>query len=195
MKRNADLPAYRDWAPTSADLRGLALPDKQDWLVLPFLRHRDSGVLDNSNFEAALDALREADPEEEDFEAASFGHWGRGWFEILLVRPGSAAAKKAETLARQYEDYPVLDEERLSELESEAEGESWESWGREDFRKALDKAHPDYGFDDSTNEELDQWYRDSEVQVEHTDEGPRFFVERAARALDFEDDEGDEDEE
>lgn len=192
MKRNADLPAYRDWAPTAADVKGLALPAQQEWLVLPFIRHRDSGTLEKSNFEAALEELRDADP---DFELHRFNHWARGWFEIILVRPGSAAAKKAETLARQYEDYPVLDEERLSELESEEEGESWESWGREDFRKALEKEHPDYDFDDATDEELDEWYRDSEVQVEHTDEGPRFFVERAARALDFEDDEGDEDEE
>lgn len=41
------------------------------------------------------------------------------------------------------EDYPVIDEEVLCELEAEKTGEAWKSWCRDDFVRALEKEHDD----------------------------------------------------
>jgi len=38
-------------------------------------------------------------------------------------------------------DYPVIDEDALSELEAEKTDEAWESWVRDDFIRALEKEH------------------------------------------------------
>lgn len=53
------------------------------------------------------------------------------------------------------ENYPVIDESTLSEVEMEIEGEAWESFGRSDFRDSLEKAFKDF-LDDQ--EDLLSWY-------------------------------------
>lgn len=40
-------------------------------------------------------------------------------------------------------DYPVIDEDALSALEMESADEAWDSWCRDDFTRALDKAFED----------------------------------------------------
>jgi len=37
---------YSDYAPTPYDRSGAFLPERQDWMVAPVSRNRDSGVLD-----------------------------------------------------------------------------------------------------------------------------------------------------
>jgi hypothetical protein len=60
------------------------------------------------------------------------------------------------------ERYPSLDDEALSDLETEIEVAAWDDHGRGDFRKQLlavlhivDTAHGEYDLDDVTDEELD----------------------------------------
>jgi len=51
-------------------------------------RHRDSDVLDNSNHEVILKALREQFPEQdgvETVEVGRYGHWAVGWCETIVV--------------------------------------------------------------------------------------------------------------
>src|SRR5690349_11232303 len=103
---------YREFRPTGFDPRGLALDDQQDWLVLPCTRNRDSDCLTESNFDAALKQLG---GESDDCEVHRFRHWACGWFEIIIVRPGSAAEKEAHEIEAALDDYPVLDEMDLSE--------------------------------------------------------------------------------
>ncbi len=124
---------YSEFQPTGADVKGLGLEDRQDWLVAPVCRTRDSGIRANSNFEALLGMLGDGD----DFETHSFTHWGPGWFEIILVQPGSNAARVAEECEKSLEDYPVLDDEDISKREWEEYCESWSSWGCRDFLKAV----------------------------------------------------------
>jgi len=116
---------YAQWAPSGFDTRGLALPDRQGWLVVPTSRNRDSGCLDESNFAVAEKLLAAVDPEGEDHENHRFGHWACGWFEILIVRPGSKAAAEAEGIEAGLENYPVLDDEDFSEREQEAAQLTW----------------------------------------------------------------------
>ena len=133
----ADLPRYGDWAPTGFDVKGLGCPDQQDWLVCPVTYHRDSagtldGELDISNFESFKAALEEVDPDEEDFEVHNFGHWGHGWFTIILVRPDTKAWETACELTCALADYPILDEMAHSEREYEVMHEAWEWMGLRD---------------------------------------------------------------
>lgn len=110
----AELPRYRDWAPTANDTRGLACEHRQDWVVHPCSQTRDSDALARSNYRVALEILG---GESDTVETHRFGHWACGWLEIILVHPSRAedVAKTACALA----DYPVLSDEDFSELEWE----------------------------------------------------------------------------
>lgn len=113
---------YSQFAPTAFDPAGAFLEDRQDWLVAPVGRTRDSECLDESNFHAALEALG---GESEDVEVHRFGHWGPGWFEIILIRPGSPAESIAVDVEKRLEDYPVLAEDDYSEREAEEANRVW----------------------------------------------------------------------
>jgi len=112
------MPRYRDWSPTCLDPVGLnADSGLGDFFVFPVSRTRDSDLLTESNFDAALKALG---GESKSVQVHRFGHWGPGWFEIILISP--RATKKlaiAEELICSLSDYPVLDEEDNSRREYE----------------------------------------------------------------------------
>ena len=118
---------YADFQPTGFDPRGLALPDRQDWLVAPIGRNRDSGILAESNFDAFLDAMG---GESETLEIHRFGHWGCGWFEIVLVHPDRE--DEVDEIEGALADYPVLDDSDYSEREWEAITDYWEGMGARD---------------------------------------------------------------
>lgn len=117
---------YKEWAPTGCDTRGLGLDERQDWLVAPVIITRDSGIREQSNWEVVKTDLEELpsigsaeDNTESDVEVHRFGHWGPGWFEIMLVRPDSPAAKSAEEWEGCLSEYPIACESHYSELEME----------------------------------------------------------------------------
>lgn len=162
---------YGQWAPTGFDTRGAFLPEQQDWLVAPVCQTRDSGPLDKSNFQAMLELLG---GESETVQVHRFGHWGPGWFEIILIDPkDTAAVKTADDAEASLMDYPALDDEAYSKLEYEEYLESWDYWGRRDYTKELWKAlcaeYPDgfteefddcdveSAFDDFTAEQIDSF--------------------------------------
>lgn len=133
---------YGEFRPTSLDPAGLGLDDQQHWLVLPTSRTRDSDELAESNFATALEILG---GEGEDVEVHRFGHWGPGWFEIIIVRPDTDAAAEAASIECALADYPVLDDEDYSRREWEAHSRavaSYCSWvaGQEwlDLRDSFD---------------------------------------------------------
>jgi hypothetical protein len=126
---------YREYSPTSFDTKGLLLPDQQDWFVV-IGRNRDSGHLDNSNFDSALASMG---GESDDVEIHNFGHWACGWLEIIIVRPNTDASRTAEEIRERLENYPVLDEHDYCEREYEAAAEYWDSMSpRAKVRYAMD---------------------------------------------------------
>lgn len=128
---------YAQFRPTGFDASGLALPDRQDWLVAPVSQTRDSEALDQSNFATALSRLG---GESETIEVHRFGHWGPGWFEIILIDPSDTArVEVAESIESSLEDYPVLDEMDLSNREYAAYLNDWEHWAPSDFARLLQK--------------------------------------------------------
>ena len=126
-RANGTLQTYRDFSPTPFDARGLAGDrlERNDWLVAPCSRNRDSDALQESNFDAQEKSLAACDPTGEDHEIHRFGHWGNGWFEIVLIRPGSACENDALELAGALEGYPVLDDHDFSEREHEEADRVW----------------------------------------------------------------------
>lgn len=129
---------YSEFSPTPFDSAGAFLPDRQDWLVVPVMQTRDSGPLELSNFASALASLG---GESRTVEVHRFGHWGPGWFEIIIVNPRSKKRVAiAEDIERALSDYPVLDDEDFSRREWEDYTESWENYGARDFARGLVRA-------------------------------------------------------
>lgn len=108
---------YSEFQPTAFDSKGLLgeYHGISDFLVVPVTQTRDSGPLDRSNFEQALEMLG---GESDDVQVHRFGHWGPGWFEIILVDPKSDKVRIAEDIESSLADYPVLNEEDFSEKET-----------------------------------------------------------------------------
>jgi hypothetical protein len=115
---------YSKFAPTVFDSPGLSLDDRQKWLVVPVIQTRDSGVLDRSNFRVALKML--GGEVEGIVEVHRFGHWGPGWFDIVIVNPDSDKVRIAENIECSLENYPVLCENDYSNEEWAACMDCWE---------------------------------------------------------------------
>jgi hypothetical protein len=123
---------YKDWAPSGFDPKGLALPDRQEWLVAPVVQNRDSGPRAQSNFSVVLEDLG---GESETVEVHQFGHWGPGWFEIILCAPEHE--EKLEGWEAALASYPVASDSDLSEREYAAAQEAWIAYGCDAFVAAL----------------------------------------------------------
>jgi len=138
---------YKEFQPTGFDAKGAFLRDEEaEWLVAPVSQTRDSGTLTRSNFRVVLADL--GGEENEDLQVHRFGHWGPGWFEIIIVRPDSATAAKAEEWETALADYPVADESDYSELEHEDACLYWETLS---IRERYEYVERDGGFERGTN--------------------------------------------
>ncbi len=116
---------YKDYRPTQFDRKGAFLEDnKQVWLVVPVIQTRESRILEQCNFEVALEMLG---GESDAVQVHRFGHWGPGWFEIIIVEPNSEQASIAESIEAMLEGYPILDEMKFSEMSWIAINDYWES--------------------------------------------------------------------
>jgi len=102
--------------------------------VLPTSITRDSEVLERSNFEVAQKLLNEAGVE---YDVHRFGHWGPGWFEIIVVEPTEEGFIAAGKIACSLESYCILDEDDYSEKEQADADEFWEDWGRREAREHI----------------------------------------------------------
>lgn len=143
---------YSKYSPTGFDSSGAFLPDRQEWLVV-------SGPFAESNFAAALDLLG---GEGEDVEVHRFGHWGPGWFEIVIVRPGSKSEEVGNDIEARLEDYPLLDDEDHSKREWEEFLSGWSDYGASDFRRAVCKNFEitEEELDDLDDDKLREFYCD-----------------------------------
>lgn len=112
-----EYPRYKQHTPTPEDshlpIRCDDDDSREDWYVAPTSRTRDTGMLEDSNFESFLAALG---GEGEYVEVHRFGHWGPGWYEILLVSPKApeATLKCMVDMTNALANYPVVDDEDYS---------------------------------------------------------------------------------
>lgn len=114
------LQTYAQFRPTSFDARGLSLPDRQTWIVAPVSQDHGFGF-PSQDFERSCEVA--PIPRVRISEVHRFGHWGHGWFEIILVDPSRAA--EVQAIADQIEDYPILNEEDYSAREYVAASDTW----------------------------------------------------------------------
>jgi len=161
---------YGEFRPTSLD-HHIPIEDREEWFVAPVSRTRDTGVLKESNFIVALDMLG---GESAKVEVHRFGHWGPGWFEIILIHPDLQA--KGEEIEAKLEDYPILDEDDYSERCFEMEQRSWSLYGADDCRRALEKefALKESTLEWLTEERLWELQREYADNPQHEDEGVLF---------------------
>ncbi len=121
---------YKEFSPTQFDSKGLLgeYHGIADYLVIPVMHTRDSRPLDESNFATALDMLGGEDGE--DVQVHRFGHWGPGWFEIVLINPlRDDLVKVGEEIEASLADYPALNDEDFSNREWEQVMMYWEQMG------------------------------------------------------------------
>lgn len=117
---------YKDYQPTIFDQKGYLLDDQQHWLVLPVMQTRDSEDLELSNFTTALNLLG---GESDNVEVHRFGHWGPGWFEIIIINPADTELFKIATgIESALADYPCLDEEDYLKREFEHMCQLWNEY-------------------------------------------------------------------
>lgn len=130
--------------------------DYGDWLCV-LGQHRDSDILDKSNFDVACQILEEVD--ENCYVIERENHWAVGWVETLLVDPNNEQAiKAAEDIQNRLNDYPILDEEAYIEAEYNEFEESWDMWGRSDYVRGLQNKYPELEneIDDWDSEKIDE---------------------------------------
>lgn len=129
--------------------------DWTGWLVF-LSRHRDSGDLENSNFEAGLAIVKKVasiqpvdDDDSASVQVVSENHWAVGWVEWIAIHPSDLGAVKAaeEVLAR-LEGYPVLDDEDHSRREWDSAQEIWRNCYNERERaQIIRKNRTSFNFD------------------------------------------------
>lgn len=101
-------------------------------------QHRDSSLLDQSNFDVAKARLEKAlgdandvpdnDPDSEaPCYTFSTSHWAVGWVEYLMLCKDApqASIDEARKIASELSCYPILDEMEYSEREHEAAHDTW----------------------------------------------------------------------
>jgi len=126
MKYNTEMSQYKDFQPTGFAPKGYMLEDQQDWYVVPVSRTQDTGPYEESNFATALKIL--GGERERIVEVRRFGHWGPGWFEIIIVNPRAGKTmRKVLSIEQRLADYPILDEDDFSRREWEEMTETWDS--------------------------------------------------------------------
>lgn len=128
----------REFHPTSFDhspANFAATSYVRDWLVAPCGNNRDADCLTESNWGAQHKALEKFS--HDDWETLSFGHWACGWYEVVVVKPGTKAAEVCAQLEERLQDYPALDEDDWGIREREA---AWENWTCHDVQQILEES-------------------------------------------------------
>lgn len=88
-------------------------------------QNRDSDAIDRSNFKCGLAAIG---GESDTVHIVRERHWACGWIEWIAIHQDDAEAlSAADNIARRLEDYPVVNEDDLSELEYDEACEFWAS--------------------------------------------------------------------
>ena len=94
-----------------------------DYYVL-LSRHRDSGLVEESNFNSALKALN---GESDTVKVIRSSHWAVGWIEVILIHESDKESiDKGNDIEESLNNYPILDEDAFGDLVSEKEKEMYD---------------------------------------------------------------------
>ena len=90
-----------------------------------YTKTRDSDYISESNFRIILSRLG---GESDTVRIAESSHWLCGWIEIILIHKSNTQALSiAEGLLAEIDEYPILDEDDASQLETERATEAWQA--------------------------------------------------------------------
>lgn len=168
---------YCEFKPTSFD-RHITLENREDWLVMPVSINRDTeSCVTLSNWQVCQDMM---DKDNIEYEIHNFGHWGCGWFEIIIVNPDSQDfVEKIEGLLS---EYPVIDENHHSQLEMEKDDQSWDQYGYREFVRGYNDIASNETeeyivtlLEDMSAEVLRAMFDSLDGTVEHSDYGIRYL--------------------
>jgi hypothetical protein len=160
--------------------RDRELNDADQWAII-YTHHRDSGLLDQSNaavIEKAMKPFSEGDDPNVVFE--SHNHWAVGHvdgFSVRVFKNGeiTKAFEKYHDLARQLDDYPILDESDYSDREFEATSENIED--------AAWKLKHDFDLPEGWESEVYSWLSDNRCgEIENVDDLGGYPSEEALKA-------------
>jgi hypothetical protein len=88
-------------------------------------RHRDSSLLEKSNFERGLELVG---GESDTVMIVRESHWAFGWVEwIAIHQSDDAALREADEIMGALECYPVVDDEHYSHMQFDATVDYWQS--------------------------------------------------------------------
>jgi hypothetical protein len=114
-------------------------PEDADEYAIVYTHNRDSGILDRCNAEVIARTLQPFADAGDDVLPEHHGHWACGWIDgyaIRVYRDGqiTPAFQAYAELRLRLEDYPILDESRLSDMEYT---EVYEYWQRASLRERI----------------------------------------------------------
>lgn len=99
-------------------------------------KHRDSDILELSNFDAILENLG---GESDTVRVIRFNHWAVGWIEEIMIDPNDKKTVGiAESIEIRLANYPILNEDDFTNREHGEEMETWEDSYRDDFRDGME---------------------------------------------------------
>jgi hypothetical protein len=171
---------YKDYSPTPLDTKGLAAESYNigEFWVAPVSITRDTeSAVTLSNWRVIQ---RMANDEGIEFEIRRFGHWGPGWFEIILIEGSEKGEKFAEGIENALASYPLLSEDDHSEMEYEHETLEWDRSIAKEFREQLTLAFLGVGnvkaadiVNNLANNQLFTLFHEMGGRVDHDDGGAR----------------------
>jgi len=160
-------------------------------VAIVYTSNRDSDILDKANAQAIAAELA-AYIEGGDVVEQRHSHWACGYVDGYAIRVYDDEGNITDAfrcwceLQAKLEDYPILDESLYSELECEAQAESWELWARRDFVRAVESAL-DVDLDDSDLSEVCDLF-ETLRQRSNTDwDSDSIDIDRIAKAATFDD--------
>ena len=119
-------------------------PENAEQFCIVYTSNRDSDILERANAHAIESELSQY-VESGDVRPESHSHWAVGYVDGYAIRVHDDDGNVTDAfrcwcdLMARIDDYPILDESLYSELELEAQGESWELWARSDFIRAIER--------------------------------------------------------
>ena len=97
---------------------------------------RDADILDRANWDAVLRTLMQTQYNAGDgWAIESSGHWAVGHIERIVVDPAGEYQDLPEKIRADLEEYPVLDEELYSDMETVA---TWDLWDAMPMRERVE---------------------------------------------------------
>ena len=151
------LQTFIEFQPTEFDRKGKGADfENRDWLVSSIQLNRDSGLIEKSNFETYIKGLTDIEPEGDHWQIHRFGHWGCGWFEIVILNPiDSLVLDQALQDHLSLTDYPILNEDHFSNMKLDSYHEWVDDMGVSEVYNKID--------DDDVLSPFHNQFKDSDI--------------------------------